>query len=124
MYSSYITSAFTFSLFASKMISWENDLSTYEAKSVAATFSCQLQDLAVRFPIASNLLHILSFLDPESIPLNMIVKGAETIKLSSTQIPGMPDFTPVLDLIRSPIELQKAVTQLEKRSLVQRQHDP
>src|SRR5438477_7422691 len=107
MFSSCIASATTFSLFLAKMISWENDLLTYEAKSVAATFSRQLQDLAVRHPSASSLLHILSFLDPESIPLNMIVEGAKKTKLRFVQklmakMSKMPNFTPVFGLIQSP----------------------
>jgi len=58
------------------MISWENDLSSYEQKSVAATFSAQLEGLELHSPNASNLLKVLSFFDPENIPLKMIIDGA------------------------------------------------
>ena len=65
-----------------KLISWENTLSEYEHKSVAATFACQLEDLDRQCPDASNFLRVLAFLDPESIPLEMLTKGAKLISES------------------------------------------
>jgi tetratricopeptide (TPR) repeat protein len=117
-------------------------LSTYEAKSVAATFTAQLDDLEHQSPDASNLLKALSFFDPESIPLDMITQGAESLSLSLFPSPVMLSDTPppgkVLSLLRqtkqdclvsphlktllpfilSPIRLQDAITQLQNRSLV------
>jgi tetratricopeptide (TPR) repeat protein len=126
------------------MINWENTLSTYEAKSVGAAFTAQLDELAQQFPDVINLLKILSFFDPESIPLNMISQGAEALShslfpslvtLSDTPSPGKvlsllrqtkreclesvaPQLNTLLPLMLSPIQLQDAITQLQNRSLV------
>jgi tetratricopeptide (TPR) repeat protein len=68
------------------MLSWENDLSNYEERSVAATFNTQLDDLNLRYPDAIDLLKVLSFLDPECIPLSMITQGAEA--MLSLEVPS------------------------------------
>ena len=65
-----------------KLISWENSLSEYEHKSVAATFACQLEDLDRQCPDASHFLRVLAFLDPESIPLEMLTTGAKLVSES------------------------------------------
>ena len=62
-----------------KLISWENDLSNYEERSVAATFVSQLEDLDQRLPNVSNLLKILSFFDAERIPMSILIRGAEAL---------------------------------------------
>ena len=59
------------SLYSWKLINWENSLSEYEHKSVAATFTCQLEALERQRPGASHLLGVLGFFDPESIPLEI-----------------------------------------------------
>jgi tetratricopeptide (TPR) repeat protein len=108
-------------------MNWENKLSNYEVKSVAATFTSQLEDLARRSPDASNLLNFLSFLDPESISLDIITQGAETVSSchslhpTTSELPRSPDVSSLLALIRSPIGLPSAITQLQSRSLVKRQ---
>ena len=61
------------------IMKWDNQLSAYEQRSVMAAFSSSLDDLAKASPVASLLLQILSFFDPESIPLDMIVSGAYPI---------------------------------------------
>src|ERR1700722_1087377 len=58
-------------------ISWESELSIHEERSVAATFSRQFDKLNAESPDVGNLLKLLSFLDPENIPVGMIVDGAE-----------------------------------------------
>jgi tetratricopeptide (TPR) repeat protein len=63
------------------LISWENTLSTYEEKSVGATFTALLDDLERQSPDVTNLLKVLSFFDPESIPLDMITQGANALSL-------------------------------------------
>ena len=63
-------------------MSWENSLSEYEHKSVAATFACQLEDLDRQCPDASHFLRVLAFLDPESIPLEMLTTGAKLVSES------------------------------------------
>ena len=54
-------------------------MSEYEHKSVAATFACQLEDLDRQWPDASHFLRVLAFLDPESIPLEMLTTGAKLV---------------------------------------------
>jgi tetratricopeptide (TPR) repeat protein len=112
-----------------KVMNWENKLSDYEVKSVATTFTSQLEDLTCRSPDASNLLKLLSFLDPESISLDMIIQGAEVVSSGHpihqivSELSRSPEATSVLALIRSPIGLPSAITQLQNRSLVKRQDD-
>src|SRR5438876_7766911 len=64
------------------MMKWENDLTTYQEKSVAATFTYQLDDLQRQFPDVSDLLKILAYFDPESIPLDMLITGANVLSKS------------------------------------------
>src|ERR1700722_6461095 len=56
---------------------WESELSIHEERSVAATFSRQFDKLNAESRDVGNLLKVLSFLDPENIPVRMIVDGAE-----------------------------------------------
>src|SRR5438477_11512292 len=67
------------------MMEWENDLSIYQEKSVVATFTSQLDDLQHHSPDASNLLKILAYFDPESIPLDMLITGASALSESQLQ---------------------------------------
>ena len=103
-----------------KAISWEHTLSDYEHKSVAATFASQLQDLDRQYPDASKLLRVMAFLDPESIPLEMLITGAKAICTIEAQQPPTrsPLTASLLTLIQSPIALQNAITQLQTRCLV------
>ncbi|KAA6409989.1 MAG: hypothetical protein FRX48_06603 [Lasallia pustulata] len=66
-----------------EIIKWENDLSSYEQKSVAATFNLQFNELSRRSPDTSNLLKILSFLDPESICVDVVTGGIEELRKAS-----------------------------------------
>jgi hypothetical protein len=59
------------------VIRWANDLTPYEERSVATTFTNQFDRLSEESRGTSNLLKFLSFLDPESIPFDMIVDGAK-----------------------------------------------
>ena len=73
-------------------MTWENDLSSYQEKSIAATFVCQLQDLEMKFQDARNLLTILAYLDPENIALDMLQTGAAAIsELPSRQLLKPPE---------------------------------
>jgi Tetratricopeptide repeat len=107
------------------VISWENDLSTYEQKSVAATFASQLDGLERQCPNASNLLKVFSFFDPESIPLDMITQGAQVLSKKIAQKPqhksSQPQLKKLLTLILSPVELHNAITRLQNWSLVKHQ---
>jgi hypothetical protein len=132
------------------MIGWDNHLWSYEQKSVAAAFTCQLDDLEQRCPGTSSLLRLLSYYDPENIPVDMIVFGARSLPLSQSALKTGSSFPStstvfgnlgsllrkltaksqesmtslqlktLLALILSPIELQGAITQLQSRSLIQR----
>jgi hypothetical protein len=62
-----------------KLISWENELSNYEQKSIAVMFATQLEELDRQSHACCSLLKILSFFDPESIPLNIITDGANDL---------------------------------------------
>ena len=73
-----------------QVIEWENDLASYQEKSIAATFIRQLQDLEVRFPDASNLLKMLAYLDPESISLDILQAGAVAVAKSFVPTPSPP----------------------------------
>jgi hypothetical protein len=58
-------------------IQWENELSNYEEQSVAGTFARQFDLLNKESHDIGNLLKVLSFFDPENIPVGMIVDGAK-----------------------------------------------
>src|ERR1700721_2184325 len=60
-----------------QVIQWENDLTTYQQKSVVATFNTLLGQLEQDSPQAFDLLAVLSFLDAEDIPLGMLIDGAQ-----------------------------------------------
>jgi hypothetical protein len=100
-------------LFTAQMLSWDNDLSNYEEKSVTAVFTAQLDGLDSECPDAMNLLKVLSYLDPECIPLNMLTRGADPMSLSQSER--------LVAFIQSPVELHGAIMQLHNRSLVKHQ---
>jgi tetratricopeptide (TPR) repeat protein len=130
-------------LFTLKMLSWENNLSAYEEKSVAAMFKTQLDDLDGHCPDAMNLLKVLSYLDPECIPLKMITQGAEVMSSLPSATSRRPKFLSLLlhkikkqrresslvpsqserllALIQSSVDLHDTIMQLQNRSLVQHQ---
>jgi hypothetical protein len=89
-----------------KVIGWEHTLSDYEHKSVASTFTSQLQDLDRHHPDTSKLLRILAFFDPESIPLEMLITGVNVI-VEAREPPTRSALTAsLLALIHSPISRQ------------------
>ena len=51
--------------------------------SVAVTFANQLEEFERQSLVYSNFLKVLSFSDPESIPLNIIVEGVRGLRLWS-----------------------------------------
>ena len=101
-----------------KAISWEHTLSEYEHKSVAATFASQLQDLDQQCPDASILLRVITFLDPESIPLEILITGAKALIEAKQPRPRSRLSSSLLALIQSPIARQDAITHLQNRCLV------
>ncbi|KAF7977303.1 hypothetical protein HWV62_4281 [Athelia sp. TMB] len=75
-----------------ELINWENDLSDYEEKSVAATFARQLSELKIRHKDCSNLLQVIAFLDPEAISLQMLSDGGkEMLRPVATQTSMLDD---------------------------------
>lgn len=115
-----------------KLIRWENKLSNYEQKSIAATFATQLEKLKSQSPDFSNLLTVLSFFDPESIPLHIIIKGAEELRSQSASSSNLPGTIPIngstridsaqlealTTLICSPVGFHEAILQLQRLCLV------
>ncbi|KAF7970264.1 hypothetical protein HWV62_24530 [Athelia sp. TMB] len=59
-----------------KIIGWGNNLTTYEARSVVATFAAQLERLRESNLDALKLLYTLSFFDPERITIDIVAHGA------------------------------------------------
>ncbi|KAF7965718.1 hypothetical protein HWV62_42173 [Athelia sp. TMB] len=74
------------------VIHWENTLSNYEKRSVIAAFSVPLQNLRQVSLATSNLFNVLAHFDPESIPLNIIVHGAQVCRgrLADKAISSVP----------------------------------
>lgn len=97
-----------------KLLSWENNLLSYEQKSVAVAFSTQFEQLEYQYPAASNLLKVLSFLDPEHIPLKMIHDGAEKLRLQSPSEPSSSDINSIEPKFRQSL-LQKFKTKWHRR---------
>lgn len=87
------------------MISWENNLSSYEQNSVVATFTLQLKSLAQHSPDVSNLMMMLSFFDPENIPLQMLITGADILVQRLSELGNPTSFAShikVVSLTRTP----------------------
>ncbi|KZP34656.1 hypothetical protein FIBSPDRAFT_810048 [Athelia psychrophila] len=62
-----------------EMISWDNNLTTYQETSVLASITIQLQKLDEIDPDAHKLLKTLAFFDPEGIPFDILLLGARSI---------------------------------------------
>ncbi|KAF7986440.1 hypothetical protein HWV62_31197 [Athelia sp. TMB] len=124
------------------VIHWENTLSNYEKRSVIAAFSVPLQNLRQVSLATSNLFNVLAHFDPESIPLNIIVHGAQVCrgrladkhKPSQSSISDHNDHSKcapnaashstsmletVIDLICSKDSLREAMNRFEECSLAQ-----
>ncbi|KAL6713032.1 hypothetical protein ACLMJK_009428 [Lecanora helva] len=63
----------------SEILSWENDLSQYEEKSVVATFTPALNKIQQSVPDALILLRIFCFCDPENIPISIFEQGCDVL---------------------------------------------
>jgi hypothetical protein len=94
------------------MLSWENDLSNYEERSVAAMFNTHTQQdaLSLRYPDGIDLLKVLSFLDPEYIPFSMITRGAEVMS------PQVPSDGPSPKISRSPRIVSSLLSKTKKKT--------
>jgi hypothetical protein len=49
------------------------------SRSLVATFACQLDDLEQHYSATSGLLRLLSYFDPENMPVDTIVPGAGSL---------------------------------------------
>lgn len=119
-----LVSSMLMNILPGKLLSWNDNLSSYEQKSVAVTFAIQLDELDRQSPICSNLLKVLSFFDAENIPLAMITDAAEDLRSQSTldskssDVTVSPNLDSLIALMCSPVQLQHAIRQLHDFSLV------
>jgi tetratricopeptide (TPR) repeat protein len=131
------------------MLQWENDLTSYQEQSVTATFEVLFAELDED---SSRFLKLLSFLDPERIPLKILIEGAKVLSQldelpttssrpthislewsgpiaddpvidTSNSSCMPPDFRQLLALILSPIQRKAAVQKLQRLSLVEHLSD-
>src|ERR1700683_706792 len=109
------------------MISWSNIMSNYEQESVAVTFATQLKELESQSPDCANFLKVLSFFDPEFIPVDMIAEGAKQLQfpsgldLISSDIILSPELKSLADLLCSPVQRHAAIQQFHQLSLVRQE---
>lgn len=103
---------------------------------MAATFISQLKELRKRSAVASNMLKVLSFLDPERIPVQMLTDGAQAIlgpasegtvrpshntlatKLGITDPGVCSALDSLVAVMRSQVQLQHAIQELQNLSLI------
>lgn len=63
-----------------QILSWDNDLSQHEEKSVVATFIPALDRMQQTAPDAATLLRVLCFCDAESIPISILEQGCTALR--------------------------------------------
>ncbi|KAL9035768.1 MAG: hypothetical protein Q9180_004677 [Flavoplaca navasiana] len=104
-----------------EVLSWENDLSRYEEKSVVATFMPALNRVSQTAPDAVTLLRILCFCDPENIPISILKQGCAALSQEDERVIPKASAADargaVIDLFRSPIRLSKAIQEIQRLSL-------
>lgn len=117
------------------MLSWENDLTQHEEKSVVATFTPALIKIK-DIPDAMTLLRILCFCDPEGISISIFKQGGDALEQedpygSSNLIAidgsaafggrhhtqGGDQIEAVKALFRSHLRLSKAIQEVQRLSL-------
>ncbi|KAL8874887.1 MAG: hypothetical protein Q9198_006681 [Flavoplaca austrocitrina] len=104
-----------------EVLSWENDLSRHEEKSVVTTFMPALNRISQTAPDAATLLRIFCFCDPENIPISILKQGYGALSEGGERV--MPTESAanarraVIDLFRSPIRLSKAIQEIQRLSL-------
>ncbi|KAL8907713.1 MAG: hypothetical protein Q9171_005754 [Xanthocarpia ochracea] len=106
---------------AMEFLSWENDLSRYEERSVVATFMPPLNRISQTAPDAVTLLRILCFCDPESIPISVLKQGCSVLSQEDWRDtptgPAVNEIEAVVGLFRSSIRLSKAIQEIQRLSL-------
>jgi hypothetical protein len=108
-------------------------LSPYEERSVGVTLTKQFNRLNEESIDISNLFKVLSFLDPDNIPAEMIVNGAKEWLSSQDELPHAPspskpvgissESRSLVALILSPIRFRTAIQKLQNLSLVEHRTD-
>ncbi|KAL8816312.1 MAG: hypothetical protein Q9191_008353, partial [Dirinaria sp. TL-2023a] len=102
------------------VLSWENDLSRYEEKSVVATFMPTVESISQTAPDALTLLRILCFCDPENIPISILKQGCGALyQEEGSDIPmasAVNELEAVIDLFRSSVRLSKAIQEIQRAS--------
>lgn len=102
------------------MLSWENDLSQHEQKSVVATFTPALNRIQ-QTPNAVTLLRLLCFCDPEGISTSIFTQGCKALhqedgyQLSKDQTADK--LKSAKDLFQSAIRVSKAIQEVQRLSL-------
>jgi tetratricopeptide (TPR) repeat protein len=132
-----------------QVIEWESDLATDQQRSVVATFDTLLDQLERDLPKTYDVLRILSFFDPEDIPLAMLTDGARMASslrdqplprnsqhesIASTRSPHhsrndsggpssptypSPELRSLVSVILSPTAFPKALHKLQSVSLIE-----
>ncbi|KAL8735363.1 MAG: hypothetical protein Q9166_000908 [cf. Caloplaca sp. 2 TL-2023] len=104
-----------------EVLSWENDLSRHEEKSVVATFRPALNRVSQTAPDAVTLLRVLCFCDPENIPFNILKQGCDALYQEGERViptaSAVNALRAVIDLFRSRIRLSKAIQEIQRLSL-------
>ncbi|KZP05102.1 TPR-like protein [Athelia psychrophila] len=131
-----------------EIIGWDNSLTTYQHTSVLTTITIQLQRLGEIDRHLLMLLQVLSFLDLENIPLDIVVLGARRVarrlaakpkdsllckwvrqlsNRSNQVVVASADVSvelrPLLELVCSEKWLRGALRHLEELSLAQPRYD-
>ena len=103
------------------MLSWENDLSRHEEKSVVATFVPALDRILQTAPDAVTLLRIVCFCDPENIPISILKQGCDVlsqeVKRDILTATAVNELEAVIGLFRSSVRLSKAIQEIQRLSL-------
>jgi hypothetical protein len=73
-----------------QVIRWKNDLSPQEERSVPITLTEQFNQLSEESLDISNLFRVLSFLDSENVPTEMLVDGAKEWLRSQNEVQHAP----------------------------------
>lgn len=81
------------------MLSWENDLTQHEEKSVVATFTPALSKIQ-QTPDAVTFLRILCFCDPEGIPLSIFEQGRDALDLEDPYVSSSLRVVDELQVVR------------------------
>ncbi|KAL8785151.1 MAG: hypothetical protein Q9195_008755 [Heterodermia aff. obscurata] len=103
---------------AIEVLSWENDLSRHKEKSVVATFMPASDRISHTASDAVTLLRILSFCDPESIPISILKQGCGALDQKDmhtrSTASAVNELEAVTGLLQSAIRLSKAIQEIQR----------